>query len=74
MITLEEIRNRFDYHPPKDEATVHMHEHVRRICKDTATALNALIPKGREHSLVITHLEEAMFWANAAIARQKKED
>lgn len=73
-MTLEEIRNRFDHHPPKDEATVHMHEHVRRVCKDAAVALNSFIPKGREHSLVMTHLEEAMFWANAAIARHKEEE
>jgi hypothetical protein len=73
-MTLEEIRSRFDYHPPMDEATVHMHEHVRRICKDAATALNAILPKGREHSLAMTHLEEVMFWANASIARYKEED
>jgi hypothetical protein len=29
-----------------------------------------LLPPGREKALVLTNLEQAMFWANAAIARQ----
>lgn len=29
-------------------------------------------PKSREQSLAITKVEEAMFWANAAIARNQE--
>jgi hypothetical protein len=32
--------------------------------------LNELVPDSREKSLAITHLEEAVMWANAGIARE----
>jgi hypothetical protein len=35
--------------------------------------LQYLCPGSRELSLAITKLEEAVFWANAAIARNEKE-
>ncbi|MGH3375967.1 MAG: DUF7681 family protein [Actinoallomurus sp.] len=37
-----------------------------------ADALNEVLPEGREKSLAITNLEQAMFWANAAVARQEE--
>lgn len=64
-----DIDNRFDYHPPKDSDTVALHEHVRGDLKVVAHVLDKLIPPGREKALALTKLEEAMFWANAAIAR-----
>jgi hypothetical protein len=42
---------------------------VRQACRRLADELNAKLPEGREKSLAITHLEEVMFWGNAAIAR-----
>lgn len=65
---LEDIDNRFQYHRP-NEATARKHQDVRILCHDVAENLNALLPEGREKSLAITHLEEAMFWANASLAR-----
>jgi hypothetical protein len=60
--------NRFYYHAPDAEA-VKRHEDVRSRIRNVALSLDNLLPEGREKSLAITKLEEAMFWANAAIAR-----
>lgn len=69
MQASEEIPHRFNYHPPQTEEVAHKHERVREILKRVAIDLNAIVPPGREASLVSTKLEEAMFWANAGIAR-----
>lgn len=68
-----ELSHRFEYHPPKDQAAVQAHEAVRSRLHHTATFLNELLPEDRPHecALVQTHLEEAMMWANAAIARSR---
>ena len=47
------------------------HQRVRQACHFAAEELIAMTgPPSREQSSAITHLEEAMFWANAAIARE----
>lgn len=68
-----DIQNRFFYHPPTESKKLD-HEHVRRMSTDMALELNDLLPEGREKSLAITHLEEVMFWSNAAIARHHPDD
>lgn len=69
----EEIAHRFAYHAPKNEATVKAHEKVRKLLGDLAQELDALLPadRPREKAQTQTHLEEAMFAANAAIARSR---
>jgi hypothetical protein len=64
----EDIANRFTYHAPTPDK-VRQHERVRSYLRQMAEEFNQTLPEGREKSLVITHLEEAAFWANAAIAR-----
>lgn len=61
--------NRFDHHPPKDDATIEAHASVRWAVKDIAKYLSDVVPEGRELNLVMTKLEEVLFWANAGIAR-----
>lgn len=64
-----ELDRRFDYHPPRDDQARLAHESVRAGCKALAQFLDAKLPDGREKALAITHLEDAMMWANAAVAR-----
>ena len=68
-IDTNEIDRRFDHHVP-DEDRQRAHEAMRREFKALASGVAAALPAGREKSLAITALEEALFWANAAIARQ----
>jgi hypothetical protein len=64
-----DITNRFTYHPPKAEQPA-VYTGIREAVKAVAEFLNAQCPESREKSLAITHLEEAVFWANASIARE----
>lgn len=41
----------------------------REACKQAAHTLDRMLHGSREKSLALTKLEEAMFWANASIAR-----
>ena len=63
------LHHRFGYHAPKDDATVKRHQTVRNATRDLADHYAETLPAGREKSLALTKLEEAMFWGNAAIAR-----
>lgn len=68
--TSADIDNRFDYHRPTPER-VQAHESVREECRNLAHVLDANVPPSREKALALTNLEQVMFWANAAIARQE---
>jgi hypothetical protein len=67
--TNEQLEHRFAHHPPRNEQTAQAHESVRSLLQATAILIRDATPTGREQSLALTKLEEAMFWANAAIAR-----
>ncbi|GKU80187.1 hypothetical protein [Paenibacillus sp. L3-i20] len=64
------IENNFSYHPPK-EGQPAKYEAIRSLGKGLAIAFDELTPNSREKSLALTKLEEAVFWANAAIARNE---
>lgn len=69
-MTPADLDNRFNFHPADNVIKQRAHEHVRSRCRYLAQILNEDLPEGREKSLAIERLEEVMFWANAAIARQ----
>lgn len=65
----EDLANRFTHHPPRTPGVAETHARVRAELHRVAEFVNGTVPDGREKALVLTKLEEAMFWANAAIAR-----
>lgn len=65
----EDLDKRFDHHPPPRREVQDDHEAARAIIKSAALDATEIAPAGRELSLAITKLEEALFWLNAAIAR-----
>lgn len=67
-----DLADRFDHHPPTTQGIADGHAFIRRECLALAETIDRTIFDGREKALAMTKLEEAMFWANAAIARTQK--
>lgn len=69
-LTRDELAHRFQFHPADSQNKKDAHEQVRTVLLEAADKIVELTgPESREQSTAITKLEEAMFWANAAIAR-----
>jgi hypothetical protein len=68
--TAAQITNNFTYHAPKDDQ-IERYAKVRMGGRDLAFLLAKSCPPSRELSLAMTKLEEAVMWANAAIARNE---
>lgn len=64
-----DLENRFTHHPPSSQAEIDIYQKVRGLAYAYALTLDEVCPESRELSLAITHLEEVVFWANAALAR-----
>ena len=64
------IDHNFTYHAPHGDQTT-KYERIRSECKKLAHTIMELTWTSREQSLAITKLEEVVFWANAAIARNE---
>jgi hypothetical protein len=65
---LTDLENRFTYHSPSAQQA-EVYQAIRSTGREYAQMLAHLLPESRETSLAVTHLEEVVFWANAAIAR-----
>jgi hypothetical protein len=62
------IDNNFKYHAPKD-GQPEVYQQIRDKAKELVILINSVSPECREKSLAITNIEQAVFWANAGIAR-----
>ena len=66
---LKELETRFTYHAPK-EGQPEKYGVIRGTARSLAMVIGDNCPESREKSLAFTKLEEAVMWANAAIARR----
>ena len=67
-----DLNVRFTYHKPFGTQPLR-YEEIRATAWEFAEYLVNNCPDSRELSLAITKLEEAVFWANASIARHEEE-
>jgi len=65
-----DVANRFTYHPPK-LGQQERYEAIRKTAKELACLILNDTPTSNEQSLALINLEQAVFWANAAIARNE---
>ena len=62
----------YKYHPPFGSQQ-ERYVRIRDEAKAFASTIMALTPTSREQSLALTNLEQAVMWANAAIARNEND-
>ncbi|MCI0559163.1 MAG: hypothetical protein MN733_11755 [Nitrososphaera sp.] len=60
--------DRFSYHQVND-VNIEKMKMLRERAVELASAITVLSPVSREQSLALTNLEQALFWANAGVAR-----
>ena len=73
MITRDDVENWFTYHAPTDTQKAH-YTALRDCVKVAASGILNHTPPSAEQTLAIRKLQEAVMWANAAIATAKEED
>ncbi len=66
----ERLSANFTYHAPKGNQ-IERYQVIRDTAKEFAAIVLDCCPDSRETSLAITKIEEAVMWANAAIARNE---
>jgi hypothetical protein len=67
----KDILKRFTYHAPHGDQP-QRYEALRSFARELAVNICKGCPPSRERSLALTKLEECVFWANAAIARNEQ--
>lgn len=73
MLDDGEVRQRLGYHPAT-EATTPAFEMNRALAILVGEVWNRTLPPGREAALALTALQEALMWANAAVACRAGDD
>ena len=68
-----DLTNRFTYHPPSPEQ-IPVYQEIRNTGHEFARLISVYATDSRELSLALTAIEEAVMWANAAIARNGLRD
>lgn len=68
----ERINWDFEHHPPSGPEAVAAHQQLRDVLRNAALVVDGILPDCREKSLAVTHLETALMWANAGIARNPR--
>lgn len=72
-ISEEEIKDRMSYHPATPSAAV-AYDRLRQAAITFALSAVSMTPAGREQSLMVTHIEDALMWGSKAIARTTPAD
>lgn len=68
MAKSSDLDNVYKYHPPRD-GQAKRYEIVIGAGKGLAEVVIAFCPESREREAALQKIEEAVMWANAAIAR-----
>lgn len=71
MRDLRDVEEAFEHSPPRTPDEIQQHVEVRNECKVLAVQLYVMLPECPERTLAIRHVEQAMFYANAALARNR---
>lgn len=66
--TIVDLKKRFTYHAPKP-GQPEIYVELRNLGLYLAILIARHVPAGREQSSAIARVEEAIFWANAGVAR-----
>jgi len=67
-----DLDNNFTYHPPRDGFQLAKYEFIRDFGRQMASFVSRFCPRSREQALALTKIEEAVMWANAALARHEE--
>lgn len=67
---LDQIAKSFTYHPPQADQPARYTD-IREAARALANLIAEHTPESREQSAALTNLEQAVMWANAAIARNE---
>lgn len=72
-VDYDDLDRRFHGHYVSQDAVTRL-DAVRAAGRALAVTVAQMAPEGREQALALTKIEEAVFWANAGIAREEPTD